>query len=394
MIIARIVVYLPENPISYRMNNPFVTNGYVSAEYFCDREKETDKIVSLLTNENNVALISPRRLGKTDLLRHCFQQPAVKEHYHTFIIDIYATSSVRDFVNVFGKAILDELRPKGRTVWSGFLSRLASLRSEISFDINGLPTWGIGLGSITNPSTTLDEIFSYLNQADKPCLVAIDEFQQITRYADDTNIEAALRTHIQRCPNAHFVFSGSHRHLMGAMFTSPARPFYQSVTLVNLAPISLEKYTEFCCAHFTRQGKRLLPEVVCDLYGRFEGITSYMQKVMNILFSLTPQGGECRPAMIDSAIDDLLNFSSDTYEALLYQMPEKQRAVFMAIAAEGKAESISGGAFVRKYHLTSPSSVASAVKGLLEKDFVTADRGVYQVYDRFFLLWLQKNRLS
>ena len=88
------------------MKNPFVTNGYVSPEYFCDREKETAKIVSLLTNENNIALISPRRLGKTDLLRHCFGQPEIKEHYHTFIIDIYATSSVRDFVNVFGKAVL------------------------------------------------------------------------------------------------------------------------------------------------------------------------------------------------------------------------------------------------------------------------------------------------
>ena len=142
------------------MKNPFVTNGYVSPEYFCDREKETAKIVSLLTNENNIALISPRRLGKTDLLRHCFGQPEIKEHYHTFIIDIYATSSVRDFVNVFGKAVLDELRPKGKSVWGTFLNVLASLRSEITFDMNGQPTWGIGLGAITNPSATLDEIFS------------------------------------------------------------------------------------------------------------------------------------------------------------------------------------------------------------------------------------------
>ena len=304
------------------MNNPFVTNGYVSSEYFCDREKETAKIVSLLTNENNIALISPRRIGKTDLLRHCFQEPEIKEKYHTFIIDIYATSSVRDFVNVFGKAILDELRPKGKSVWSNFLNILASLRSEITFDINGQPTWGIGLGSITNPSATLDEIFSYLNLADMPCLVAIDEFQQITKYADDANIEAALRTHIQRCPNAHFVFSGSHRHLMGAMFTSPVRPFYQSVTLINLAPISLEKYTEFCCRHFKQRGKELLSEVVADLYERFDGTTSYMQKVMNILFTMTPEGGKCLPEMTEIAIGDLLDLSSDTYETLLYQMPE------------------------------------------------------------------------
>ncbi len=86
-----------------------------------------------MTNENNIALISPRRLGKTDLLRHCFGQPEIKEHYHTFIIDIYATSSVRDFVNVFGKAVLDELRPKGKSVWGTFLNVLGipSFRNNI-----------------------------------------------------------------------------------------------------------------------------------------------------------------------------------------------------------------------------------------------------------------------
>ena len=375
------------------MNNPFVTNGYVSPEYFCDREKETEKIVSLLTNENNVALISPRRIGKTDLLHHCFRQPEIKEKYHTFVIDIYATSSVRDFVNVFGKAVLDELRPKGKSVWEGFLNVLSSLRSEISFDINGQPTWGIGLGAITNPIATLDEIFHYLNHADKPCLIAIDEFQQITKYGDDANIEAALRTYIQRCHNAHFVFSGSHRHLMGTIFTSPARPFYQSVTLINLAPISLEKYQEFCQTHFERNGKSLDSNVVPQLYERFEGITSYMQRTMNVLYTMTQKGSLCTCDMIDIAIKELLDFSSDTYETLLYQMPEKQRALFVAIASAGKAKAINGSEFVRKYHLSSASSVASAAKGLLEKDFITNDRGTYQVYDLFFKLWLQKTRL-
>lgn len=375
------------------LNNPFVTNGYVSPEYFCDRERETEKIVSLLTNENNVALISPRRIGKTDLLHHCFSQLEIKEKYHTFVIDIYATSSVRDFVNVFGKAVLDELRPKGKTVWEGFLNVLSSLRSEISFDINGQPTWGIGLGAISNPIATLDEIFYYLNHADRPCLVAIDEFQQITKYGDDMNIEAALRTYIQRCHNARFVFSGSHRHLMGAIFTSPSRPFYQSVSLINLTPISLEKYQEFCCAHFEGNGKQLDADVVGILYERFEGITSYMQRTMNILYAMTQKGMTCVPPMIDIAINDLLDLSSDTYDTLLYQMPEKQRALFMAIASAGKAKNINGSEFVRKYHLTSASSVASAAKGLLEKDFITNDKGVYQVYDLFFKLWLQKTKL-
>ena len=165
------------------MKNPFVTNGYAGPEYFCDRVEETQHITEMLTNENNMALISPRRIGKTELIHHCFAQPVIQKDYYTFIIDIYSTNSVSDLVNMFGKAIIDELRPKGRSAWEKFLMALSSLRSEISFDINGAPVWGIGIGNMMNPEITLDEIFTYLNQADKPCLVAIDEFQQITNYA-------------------------------------------------------------------------------------------------------------------------------------------------------------------------------------------------------------------
>ncbi len=81
------------------MINPFVTNGYVGAEYFCDRVQETSDIVSLLRNGNNLALISPRRYGKTDLIRHCFDQEEIKDKYYTFIIDIYSTKSLAEMVS-------------------------------------------------------------------------------------------------------------------------------------------------------------------------------------------------------------------------------------------------------------------------------------------------------
>ena len=371
------------------LKNPFITNGYAGPEYFCDRVEETQHIIEMLTNENNMALISPRRIGKTELIRHCFSQPDIKENYYTFIIDIYSTNSVCDLVNVFGKTIIDELRPKGKTVWEKFLQILSSLRSEISFDINGQPVWGIGIGNIANPEITLDEIFTYLNQADKPCLVAIDEFQQITNYADK-RIEALLRTYIQRCTNAHFIFSGSHRHLMGEMFTSPARPFYQSVTLMNLRPIDVEKYKEFAIAKFEERGKHLDAAVVEELFARFTGVTSYIQRVMNVLFLKTPQQGHCTIDMVNDAINYNLSMASDTYETLLRQMPEKQRNVFIAISAEGEARNVRSGAFAKKYHLTSPSSVNSAIKGLLEKDFITQQDDAYVVYDKFFDLWMKK----
>ena len=370
------------------MKNPFVTNGYAGAEYFCDRVQETEILRELLLNENNIALISPRRIGKTDLIWHVFDDPGIQKNYHCFVVDIYATKNLGDFVNMLGKALVDELRPKGRKAWEKFVNMVASLRSEISFDISGLPVWGVGLGSIKNPTVTLDEIFAYLGKADKPCLVAIDEFQQITRYGDET-IEATIRTYVQRCTNAHFIFSGSQRHMMNGMFTSPSRPFYQAVTIINLQPLDLVVYTDFCVNKFEKAGKHLDKAVVALLYERFEAVTSYMHRVMNVLFSRTDTGATCDVSMVDEAVEFIIRLSSDTYESLFYQMPEKQRSLFLAIAREGKAKEVTSGAFIKRNKLNSASSVSSALKGLLDKDFITEDKNVYSVYDQFFALWLK-----
>ena len=369
------------------MNNPFVINGYAGAEYFCDRVQETATLRELLLNENNVALISPRRLGKTDLIWHVFDDKEIRRTHHCFIVDIYATQNLSDFVNMLGKAVMDELRPKGKKAWEKFITIVSSLRSEITFDMNGNPGWSVGLGAINNPAISLDEIFTYLNQADKPCLVAIDEFQQITRYNDDT-IEPTIRTYVQRCTNAHFIFSGSQRHMMNGMFTSPSRPFYQAVSIMNLQPLDLNVYTDFCESKFEAAGKHLDRAVVVELYERFEAVTSYMHRILNVLYSRTEKGATCVVPMVDEAIDFILRMSSDTYESLLYQMPEKQRMLFLAIAREGKATTVTGGKFINKHKLMSASSVSSALKGLLEKDFITVDKNVYSVYDQFFTLWL------
>lgn len=371
------------------ISNPFVTKGYAGAEYFCDREKETADIVKYLTNGNNMALISPRRLGKTELLHHVFSQTEIAENYHTFIVDIYSTASLRDFVNAMGKEILKTLVPRGRKVWEQFLSILHSLRQEISFDINGNPVWSMGIGDIENPEATLDEIFRYLSTSSKPCLVAIDEFQQITKYQDGWQIEATLRTHMQQCLNATFIFTGSHRHMMSEIFLSPSRPFYQSVIMMSLPPISTDKYQSFAKDQFHKYGKEVDDDVVPQLFERFDSVTAYIHRTMNIMFSNTTKGDTAHATMIEEAIEELVTISSDGYESLYYQMPEKQREVFLAIASAGKAQNITSGKFIKQHSLHSPSSVTSAVKGLLEKDFITQDNSTYWVYDYIFVLWLQ-----
>ena len=368
--------------------NPFITTGYAGAAYFCDREQETADITRMLVNGNNVALISPRRYGKTNLIRHCFAQPEIAEKYYTFVIDIYSTKSVADLVHRLGLSILEALKPLGRKAWEKFITVLSSVRSGISYDISGNPSWMMSIGDITTPTTTLEEIFYYLEHADKPCIVAIDEFQQITHYGDE-RIEATLRTHVQQCTNTHFIFSGSQRHLMGQMFTSPARPFYQSVSIYNLPLLPEDKYVEFCVRLFEEYGKHLSQDVPHTLYERFEGVTYYMQRVMNELFSRTLTDSICTAENIEEAIHYIILTSASTYEDLMYQLPEKQSLVLRAIAKEGKAQNLTSGKFIKRHGLLSASSVKSAVPALLDKGLITSDKGVYQVYDKFLELWLQ-----
>lgn len=369
--------------------NPFITTGYKGAEYFCDRVKETDNIVSLITNGNNIALISPRRLGKTDLLKHCFEQSRLKDDYYTFIIDIYSTKSLTEMVDKLGRSILKSLQPKGESAWNQFLAALRSIKSGISYDAAGVPSWTLELGDIKNPALTLDEIFCYIESAQKPCIIAIDEFQQVTKY-DEKNTEALLRTYVQNCRRANFIFSGSHRSMMSEMFASPNRPFYQSVTLMSLDVIPQETYFEFCDEKYSQAGKHLKKEVVSEIYGMFDGVTFYLQRMMNEMFALTPEGCCCDTDKVNAALDRVIDSSSYVYEDLMYQLPEKQAIVLRAIAKADKATKIMSGEFVGRYSLGSPSSVMSAVNGLLEKGLLTKDKGEYYVYDYFLKYWLKR----
>lgn len=366
--------------------NPFITNGYVSAEYFCDRITETEMLTRYVINGNNVALISPRRLGKTGLIEHCFHQQCIKDKYYTFLVDIYATKNLQEFVFELGKGILNGLKPRGRKAWDLFLSCLSSLKTGISFDFAGNPSWNLEMGDIKTPAITLDEIFHYLEQANKPCLVSIDEFQVIAKYPEK-NVEAMLRTHIQHCTNAKFIYAGSQRHMMGEIFTSPARPFYQSTAIMELRPIDVQVYTEFIKKHFSANHKSITDETVHKVYERFEGITWYIQFVANSLYTMTADSELCTVDRVDVAVDNILSQLNFTYSSLLYQLPPKQKEVLIAICKEGKAKEITSSRFLKTYKLTA-SSVQGGIKGLLDKDFVTCELGEYRAYDKFFEIWL------
>ena len=371
------------------ISNPFVVGKYVSPDYFCDREEETAFLMKQIHNGRNTALIAPRRLGKTGLIHHLFAQDEIKEQYYSFFVDIYATSSLSEFTYLFGNTIYKQLKPL-RTQWTErFFQIITSFRAGFKLDaLTGEPTFDIGIGEIEQPQTTLDEIFTYLEAADKPCIVAIDEFQQIMKYGEK-NIEALLRTKIQECKQTIFIFSGSQRHLMSEMFNSPSKPFYQSVISVGLKPLERQTYISFSQKQFLQYSRNIDPVLVGMVYDEFEGTTWYMQMMMNELFALTDKGEKCEVGMLETAKRNVIVTQEMNYKETLQQVPTKQKPVLLALAKEQIAVNAMSGSFVKKYGLSSASSVQSALKGLMEKDLITRTEKGYRIYDYFFAEWLK-----
>lgn len=369
--------------------NPFVIGKYISSEYFCDREKETAFLQKQITNGRNVTLIADRRIGKSGLISHVFAQPEIQDQYYTVVVDLYATNSLAEMVYVSSNEVYRAVKKQSQSWLDKFFQVISTLRVGFKLDtITGSPTFDIGLGDITAPNMTLEQVFAFLEEADKPCIVAFDEFQQITNYPEK-NIEALLRTYIQRCKKTQFIFSGSRKHLMTQMFLSPSKPFYQSTINMGLEPIPCDTYVEFAKRMFLLGNKQIEDDAIKQVYELCRGITWYLQMMLNEMFTLTMTNGICKKDIIDEALQNVVRIQEPFYREILAALPTKQKALLFAIVKEGEVASITSGAFVQKYKLGSSSSVQAALKGLYEKEIVTEQDNKWFVYDIFFSQYLQ-----
>ena len=369
--------------------NPFFIGRYVDKHYFCDREKDTETLVKHIENGRNVALISPRRLGKSGLIHHTFAQENIQKKYTTIYVDIYSTKDLCEFVKSLSEAIVKAVMPQQK--WhERFFSFIKSLRVGFRIDsISGEPMFDIGVGDIEHPDKTIRELFDYMEASAKPCILAIDEFQQIREYPESTT-EAFIRTMVQQCSRTSFIFCGSKRHTMTDMFYSPAKPFFQSVISQSLKPIPMDTYIEFAGRMFSERGKRLDKTAAEMVYRMFDGCTWYMQMMMNELFALTKENMTCSPEYIDFAWENIIMAQEDRYQAILYGLAPKQKQLLYAIAKDKTVEGITSSEFVKNHRLVSASSVQAALKPLLKNDIVTCEEGKYRIYDYFFADYLAR----
>ena len=362
--------------------NPFLLQGYAGADTFCDREAELAALKEAMANQRNVTLISLRRLGKTALIRHFF---ASQRKFIPVFVDLYRTTDQESMVLRIVQEALKQVGKPTSALLKEVAQAMRSLEFSLNFDpLTGLPELGVAARPGVKQAMALDELFTYLEKQRKPVVIALDEFQQIMENPE-RNTEALLREQVQKLRNVQFIFSGSDRRMMQAIFTDGKRPFFQATEPLHLGPIPDDVYAAFIQHHFKAARKRIDDAVVRDGLAWCRSHTYYVQYLFNRLYAM---GKRVEPADLLHTQHSILKERAPEYMTLKRLLSPNQAALLEAIAREGLVGTPTAMEFVIKHQLSALSTVRQSLGVLLENELVHQEQEGYRVTDVFFGHWL------
>jgi len=342
-------------------------------------------VTEAIRNRRHLTIFSPRRIGKTGLIRHVFYTARQKKYFLPVYTDILATSSLKEFTECFGRSVLSAIA----TSESGLkkiLKKLASLRPKISIDpVTGEPSVSITVNNKKEAVDSLEIIFRYIQEHRKHFAIAIDEFQQVAAYPEK-NVEAVLRTHIQQTSNVSLIFSGSRKHILTGIFSTPDKPFYNSTQMMEIGKITRESYKSFIIEKFKNNSFETESSAV-DLILEITSVhTFYVQYLCNRLFSLNVKVDN---EVVNKMLFRIITENEAVYASYITLLTPLHFRLLRAIAINGGIQNPTSSEFLSTYDLGAASSVALAIKSLTEKEFITSIDGSYSLNDQFFNSWLK-----
>jgi len=369
------------------ITNPFVTGGYVSPDYFCNRTKETKRILDAISSRRNLTLISLRRMGKTGLLRHVkYKLEHSKKPFAVIYVDLLPTMNGNEMLNAVSSALY-RLRKSEKNFLEKMLGFMASLRPRLTMDpLTGEPSIELKVESSAGVQSGLEQVLKLISEINQEIIFMFDEFQQIGNYPEK-NMEQMIRSVIQTYPVVPFIFSGSSKHMLENMFMSPGRPFYQSSELMYLERIKADDYSSFIKGNFKLSNREIIDISLSKIFDWTRLHTYYVQYVCNHLFE---KGGKSiGEEEVKSIFHQIITDFEPQFVNYRNLLPPHQFRLLQAIGAEDGASQPTSGEFIRKHDLTSPSSVSTSLKALAEKEMIVYDRDKWQVYDVFLSRWLE-----
>ena len=367
----------------------FLYGVSVEGENFTDRKQETHRLKMDFENGLNVILISPRRMGKTSLVKHV-AQVVDKERLQIVYMDIYDCRSEYDFYNKFAEAMMTQTGTKIEHVLDNIRQFLTRISPKIAINPDPSTEYSFSLG-ITPKEYSPEEILSLpermAERIGKHIVVCIDEFQQVGEWQDSLTIQKRMRGVWQHQKHASYCLFGSRQHMMNQLFQNKRMPFYQFGEPNYLQPISTEDWIPFIQSKFSQKGLTIDSAYVrhiCDTVGNQ---SSYVQQLAwNVMLNTTDEVNE---QSLQAGINDLLIQCTPLFMEQTGNLTSFQLNMLRAIV-DGQHTQWTSQAVLTKYQLGTKSNIAKMKKMMIERDFiVSTDQGLF-LSDPVMGLWLKQ----
>jgi len=378
------------------MQNPFVYGEVVPAAAFVDRVAELDRLVGDLAAAQKVFLISPRRYGKSSLIRHALKA-MTRRGALSVEVTVSSFSSYVAFLEGYARALVaaESTGERART-WLRDVVR--SARAEVRYSPDASPLGGL---SVSFPGVRTDRDVSRLAQEvfalparlaevrRRKVVVALDEFQAIGGF-NGGSVEHALRAAVQHQRDVGYVFAGSEPSLMERML-GPRRPFYKAGPVIRLERIPADEFADFIDARFASSGLRPEPGLGAAIVDLAGNLPYDVQRLAHETWDEVRTAARRRATLDDlhQALRRLLAEQQTMFEALWQRLTLAQRAALRAVVLEEGRELLS--ADVRARHRLGGSSTVQAALGALVRDDVIGREGDrYTVVDSLLREWVAR----
>ena len=373
------------------MCKKFVYGVAVSDYNFIGRERETKRLLDNFKGGINVILMSPRRLGKTSLVKHVCNKLDDKDII-TVYLDIFGCKSEYDFYNKLATEVLKQTASKHELWFEEAKEFLYRLTPKISFSPEPNSDFSISLG-ITPKTHTPEEVLQMAEtiaiKRKKRIVICIDEFQQIGKMANSKQIQARLRTVWQHQKHVSYCLFGSKHHLMSTIFLHRSMPFFQFGDTISLNKIATEDWVEYIVSHFA-DGKRTISHALAEEICKFtENYSAYVQQLAWLVFTLKEEGETVTENDVRQAENDLLATNNILFMQMIEPLSEFQLNFLRAIASGIKKDF--GLSEVREeYNLGSYSNITRLKTALLERDLIEKQNTELVITDPIFAKWLKR----
>ncbi len=370
-------------------NTPFTFGTATYGDNFTDREKETARLRSNFAHGVNTILISPRRWGKTSLVKKVCKL-AESDRLKIVYLDIFACRSDKEFYDAFAAAVLKQTASKFEEIMEHartFLNRISP-----KFTVSPDPMSDFSMSLELNPkSNDVDEVLGLPQNIAKKkgikIVVCIDEFQQIAEFKDSKTFQKRLRTEWQHQSAVSYCLFGSKKHLMNELFEKRSLPFYKFGDTMYLTKISTEDWTAYICGRFESTGKSISKEMAGRICGAVENHSSYVQQLSWLVWVRTDRSATERNFM--DAHQDLIDQNTPLFEKQTENLSAYQMN-FLRALVDGVREEFASGEILQKYRLGSSANVSIVKRALIKKEIIETEGKQVYLADPVMKLWLKQ----